>query len=80
MTLMPIRTMEIQTLSFAAGQLSISGGNSIMLPPGGGGGGGSLDMSYDAGGPGAGRVINADAGEVEINSSNASGFGLNIDK
>ncbi len=29
----------------------------------------TLDMAYDEGGPGAGRIINADAGVVEINGS-----------
>ncbi len=32
----------------------------------GGGSGGTLDQAYDSGGPGAGRTINADAGEVHI--------------
>ncbi len=69
---------EIQTLSFDAGELSISGGNTITLPPPGGGGGGTLDQSYDSGGAGAGRVITADAGAVEVNSSNANGFGIAV--
>jgi len=33
------------------------------------GGGGSLDAAYDYGGPGAGRVITADSGAVQINGA-----------
>lgn len=36
----------------------------------------SLDQSYDQGGPGAGRIITVDAGEVEMNTATASGIAL----
>jgi hypothetical protein len=42
--------------------LSISGGNSVVLPLGSG----TLDEAYDHGGGGVGRTINADAGAVKI--------------
>ncbi len=66
-------TNEIQTLSVAGSTLSISGGNSVVLP---GATGNTLDQAYDQGGAGAGRVITADAGEVEINSAVSNGIAL----
>jgi hypothetical protein len=42
------------------------------------GGGGTLDQAYDFGGAGVGRIVNADAGAVEINSSVASGTALDV--
>ena len=66
---------EIQTLGLSGSTLSISNGNSVTLPAGGGGAN-TLDMAYDQGGAGAGRLITADAGEVEIVSSVADGVGL----
>ena len=41
-------------------------------------GGGTLDDAYDFGGSGAGRIITADAGAVEINSNTASGTALDV--
>lgn len=38
----------------------------------------TLDMAYDEGGAGAGRIINADAGAVTINNTNAGTSGLLI--
>lgn len=38
----------------------------------GAGGGNTLDQAYNQGGSGAGRIITADAGAVEVNSSTAS--------
>lgn len=64
-----------QTLSINGQNLSISNGNTIVLPSGSGG---SLDDAYDFGGAGAGKVITADAGEVEINTSTASGIALRL--
>lgn len=66
-------TNEIQTLSLVGQSLTISGGNSVTLPSGGGN---TLDQAYDQGGAGAGRVITADAGEVEINSAVSNGIAL----
>jgi len=43
---------------------------------GGGSGGGTLDDAYDFGGAGAGRIITADAGEVDITASTASSIAL----
>ncbi|MCB0761612.1 MAG: hypothetical protein KDC12_08825 [Flavobacteriales bacterium] len=68
---------ELQSLSLAGNDLTISGGNTVTLP-GGGGGGGSLDDAYDNGGAGAGRVIQASAGPVEINSIPANNSGLEV--
>lgn len=65
-------TNEIQTLSLAGQTLSISGGNSVILS----GSGGTLDQAYDFGGPGAGRLITADAGAVEITNAGANSIGL----
>lgn len=39
---------------------------------------GSLDQAYDAGGSGAGRIITADAGAVEINSSVNNAIALDV--
>lgn len=68
-------TNELQTLSIAGQTLSISSGNSVTLPSGGGGGN-TLDQSYDQGGSGAGRVVTADAGAVEVNTAIASGVAV----
>ena len=68
-------TNEIQSLSLNGSNLTISDGNMVTLPSGGGGGN-TLDMAYDQGGTGLGRIITADAGEVEIVSSVANGIGL----
>jgi hypothetical protein len=54
---------ELQTLSVAGQDLTISGGNTVTLP---GGGGGNLDAAYDFSGAGLGRIINADTGPVEV--------------
>lgn len=66
-------TNELQTLSLAGQTLSISGGNSVILSSSGGG---TLDQAYDSGGPGAGRMITADAGAVEITNAGANSIGL----
>ncbi|MCB9232899.1 MAG: hypothetical protein H6581_14600 [Bacteroidia bacterium] len=42
------------------------------------GGGVTLDGAYDFGGAGAGRIITADAGAVEINSAVSNGVGLDL--
>ncbi len=63
---------EIQSLSIVGQDLSISSGNTITLPASGV----TLDEAYDFGGAGAGRLITADAGEVEIQSSVTNGIGL----
>ena len=44
------------------------------LNGGGGGGGNTLDDAYDEGGPGAGRIIIADSGPVEIRDSGDLGL------
>lgn len=67
-------TNEIQTLSVSGSNLTISGGNTVTLPSGSGGN--TLDQAYDQGGAGAGRIITADAGEVEITTPTASGIAL----
>lgn len=64
---------EIQSLSLVGNNLSISGGNTVVLS---GASGNTLDQSYDQGGAGAGRVITVDAGEVEMNTSSANGIAL----
>ena len=66
-------TNEIQNLSVAGSTLTISGGNSVTLPSGGGT---TLDGAYDFGGPGAGRMITADAGEVSITTNSSNGIAL----
>lgn len=68
---------EIQTLSIAGTQLTISGGNTVTLPSSGGGGV-TLDGAYDFGGAGTGRTINVDAGEVQMLTATASGIGLRV--
>ncbi|OWY21962.1 hypothetical protein C7N43_39285 [Sphingobacteriales bacterium UPWRP_1] len=40
--------------------------------------GATLDQAYDAGGAGSGRIVNADAGAVEINSGTNNGIALDI--
>nr|WP_294860254.1 hypothetical protein [uncultured Fluviicola sp.] len=66
---------EIQTLSIAGQNLSISGGNTITLPAGGGV---TLDGAYDQGGAGVGRTITADSGPVQINGSGTNTAALGI--
>jgi hypothetical protein len=65
-----------QTLSLNGMDLTISGGNTITLPSGGGAN--TLDMAYDQGGAGAGRMITADAGAVDITTSTASATALDV--
>lgn len=67
---------EIQTLSMNGQNLTISGtgGNTVTIP----GGGNTLDEAYDQGGAGAGRLITADAGEVEIQHNTNNGIGLRV--
>jgi hypothetical protein len=59
--------------------ISITDGNSLILP----GGGGTLDNAYDYGGPGAGKKIIADAGSVQITGQDGlvvhSNSGANAD-
>ncbi len=64
---------DSQTLSIVGQSLSISGGNTVTIP---GGSGGTLDQAYDFGGAGAGRIITADAGSVEINTATPSAVAL----
>lgn len=64
---------EIQTLQVTGQTLAISGGNVITLPTPTGN---SLDQAYDAGGPGAGRIITTDAGAVELTNATANGIGI----
>jgi hypothetical protein len=65
-------TNEIQSLQLVGQDLSISGGNTITLPTAGN----TLDQAYDQGGAGMGRIITADAGEVEITHNTINGIGL----
>lgn len=65
-------TNEIQSLQLSGQNLTISGGNTVSLPITGN----TMDQSYDQGGAGAGRIITADAGEVEIINGTANGIGL----
>lgn len=69
-------TNEIQSLTLVGQTLSISGGNSVTLPAGGSGA--TLDEAYDQGGAGAGRIITADAGPVQINGSGSNTAALGI--
>jgi hypothetical protein len=66
-------TNEIQSLSISGQTLSISGANSVTLP---GSSGNTLDQSYDQGGAGAGRIITADAGAVEVNTAISNGVAV----
>src|SRR5690606_15621229 len=68
-------TNEIQTLTLVGSNLSISGGNSVTLTSASGN---TLDQSYDQGGAGAGRIINVDAGEVQMNTASANGIALRL--
>src|SRR5690606_37117617 len=65
-------TNEIQSLSLSGQNLTISGGNMVVIPSGGG----TLDQAYDFGGAGSGRIITADAGSVEINTATPSAVAL----
>ncbi len=65
---------DVQTLSLTGTNLTISGGNTVSLA--GIGQGNTLNGAYDQGGAGAGRIITADAGEVEINAVGANAIGL----
>lgn len=63
-------TQVPQTLSLNGSNLSLSaGGGSVTLPSGGGG---TLNDAYNFGGAGAGRIVTANSGAVEVNSSTAS--------
>lgn len=64
-----------QQLSLNGTTLSISNGNSVSLPAGGGN---TLNQAYNQGGAGAGRVITANAGEVQINAQGANAIGLRV--
>lgn len=65
-------TNELQSLQLSGQNLTISGGNTVTLPQSGN----TLNQAYDQGGPGAGRIITADAGEVEIINGTTNGIGL----
>jgi hypothetical protein len=63
-------TTPAQTLSLNGSSLSLSnGGGSVTLPSGGGG---TLNDAYNFGGSGAGRIVTANSGAVEVNTSTAS--------
>ncbi len=63
-------TQVPQTLSLNGSNLSLSGGGgSVTLPSGGGG---TLNDAYNFGGAGAGRIVTANSGAVEVNTSTAS--------
>lgn len=64
-----------QQLTLTGTTLSISNGNSILLPAGTGN---TLNAAYNQGGAGAGRVITANAGEVQINAQGANAIGLRV--
>lgn len=66
-------TNELQTLSLVGQSLTISSGNTVTLPSGGGN---TLDQAYDQGGAGAGRIVTADAGAVEVNTAIANGVAV----
>ncbi len=61
-----------------AGTQGATGAAGPIGPTGPGGGGGTLDAAYDFGGPGVGRVITADAGGVEINTSGTGVVALDV--
>lgn len=65
---------EIQTLTLSGDELSISGGNTVTIASGGGGN--TLQGAYDQGGLGAGRIVTADNGSVEVNITAANDVGL----
>ena len=65
-------TNEIQSLQLVGQNLTITGGNTVVIP----GGGNTLDQAYDQGGAGLGRVITVDAGEVELSNATPNGIGL----
>lgn len=71
----PVNPYIVRTLNGLMGYLTITGatGTEVSSPDtativvsGGPPGGNSLDMAYDRGGPGQGRIINADAGPVHV--------------
>ncbi len=66
---------EVQTLTLSGQTLTISNGNSVTLPSGAN----TLDQAYDQGGAGAGRLITADAGAVQISSSTPNSIVLDLD-
>ena len=67
---------DSQTLSISGNNLSISNGNTVVLPSSTNHN--TLDMAYDQGGAGAGRIITADAGAVQINNSGSNTTGLQV--
>lgn len=71
-------TNELQTLTLNGNSLTISSGNTVTLPTGGSSGG-TLDAAYDFGGPGNGRSITADAGEVAITSNTSNSTALRVE-
>lgn len=62
-------TNEIQTLSINGQDLTLMNGNTVTLPASPAN---TLDQAYDQGGAGAGRIITADAGGVEVNTATAN--------
>lgn len=66
-------------LTGATGSDGATGPTGPTGPTGtGGSGGNTLDQAYNQGGSGAGRVITANSGEVEINTSTANGVALRV--
>lgn len=76
------RTKEGLSYLVAGANMTItsqSNGQVIFESSGGGGGGANtLDQAYDEGGAGAGRIITADSGPVQIDASGNSTAGLAI--
>jgi hypothetical protein len=62
-----------QLLSVPYALYAETSGNSTPTPTN------TLDMAYDEGGAGVGRLITADAGEVEMTTSIASGIALRVE-
>lgn len=66
---------EIQSLQIAGQDLTISGGNTVVIPTPASN---TLDQAYDQGGPGSGRIITVDAGSVELTNATSNGIGLRV--
>ncbi len=67
-TVRSINTLTDDVFLVAGSNITISAeGDSIRISASDNAGGNTLDQAYDQGGPGAGRMINADAGAVHIN-------------
>lgn len=65
-----------RAVSVFGGDLHVSGNLTVDGSSPGGGGGNTLDQAYDQGGAGAGAIITADSGPVQIQNPSSTGLAI----